>query len=554
MNKLQINESVTTITNDSSDVKEYELLEKLREYVPAIHSNRRGNIHKVSSRYLKDVLRVFRGIQDYTIEDVPQGIKKILEDNDRRDSATASLMLNSFKEGNDFLRPHQRRARELAKIHSRYAFYYDTRTGKTPMSLQIIADDLELNPSHKWLIVCPLVLINNAWLEDAKKFFPNLKVQSLHATKKADRLKAFKTNANVYVQNIESFASYREFIDELGIHGVFVDESSTMKSHSSKQSKALVDFSQTVKRWYLLSGTPASNGEQEYYMQLKSIDKYLVPSSYTQFEMKYFNNISFNPQFKVLKMKSELDSTFKKLVSTVAIYVDKADVLNLPARVFDTVQVKMPERVNREFDTMRKKLYVELKEDEIITAQSEASKVNKLRQISSGFIYNEEAKPTLISMFKFNALKELLDSFGNEQVLVFANYKYEFEIIAGMLGDNCRIINSTVDINYKNNAIADFKAKKLQYLIVNPAALSMGVTLTNCHICVYFSLDYSYERYYQSRDRIYADKSIQPKDCRYYFVQSVPEKGGSMDAVILETVNNKGSMSASILNYLKGGV
>ena len=73
----------------------------------------------------------------------------------------------------------------------------------------------------------------------------------------------------------------------------FVDESSSMKSPKTKTSKSIVDYAQTVSRFYLLSGTPAPNGEWEYYMQLKAIDYYGVQQSYTRFKERYFTNIFF---------------------------------------------------------------------------------------------------------------------------------------------------------------------------------------------------------------------------------------------------------------------
>ena len=105
--------------------------------------------------------------------------------------------------------------------------------------------------------------------------------------------------------NTESFVKYREHFDKMGFEGCIVDESSDMKSPSSKVSKELVDFAQTVKRFYLLSGTPAPNGEQEYYMQLKAVDYYGVQSSYTQFKEYYFVNMSYNPQYEKLALRPD---------------------------------------------------------------------------------------------------------------------------------------------------------------------------------------------------------------------------------------------------------
>lgn len=546
MNKLGINSDTITITNDRSDA-EINLLTELAKHVPAIHSNRKGDIHKVSSRYIKDVLRIYRNI--HNVEELPANIQEVCNYIDTRKDTTDYLKEADFSHLDDFLMEHQRKAVALASINNRYAFYYDTRTGKTPMSLKIINDDIEKNPSHKWLIICPLVLINNAWIEDAKQFFPSMNIVSLHASTKEKRLKQFKLNANVYIQNIESFVNWQDEIEKLNIHAVFVDESSVMKSATSKQSKALVEYSQKVKRWYLLSGTPAVNGEHEYYMQLKSIDKHIVPSSYTAFKTRYFNNASYNPQFEKLRVKPELEDKLKKLISTVAIYVDKEDVLELPGRTFNDIIIDVPQNVKTEYKRMKDELYYEIPDKMLVTAPNEAAKINKLRQIASGFIYDSEGKASLISMFKFNALFDLLNKIGDKQVLIFANYKYEFTVISKLLGARCMIINGTVTLQQKEEALNRFKNGTLQYLIVNPSSLSMGVTLTNCHTCVYFSMDYSYERYYQSRDRIYADKRKQKHHCNYYFIMCK----NTVDTVIKNAVDNKGDMSKAILNYLKRG-
>jgi len=47
-----------------------------------------------------------------------------------------------------------------------------------------------------------------------------MKVVNLHDRTKAKRLKKFQQDANLYVTNIESFVSYREYIDKLNIHGL----------------------------------------------------------------------------------------------------------------------------------------------------------------------------------------------------------------------------------------------------------------------------------------------------------------------------------------------
>ena len=458
---------------------------------------------------------------------------------------------------------HQQLGREIAKYRNRFAFFYDTRTGKTPMSLTIIHDDLQVNPDHKWLIVCPLILIDNAWIEDAKRFFPDLQIISVHAATRKERLHRLNEDASVYVTNTESFHTYAPEFERRNLYGCFVDESSSMKSAKTKTSKSLVEYAQEVKRFYLLSGTPAPNGEWEYYMQLKAIDLYGVQQSYSRFKDRYFTNVSYNPQYEKLAIRPDREDELKALIKNYAIYVDKEDVLDTPGRTFHELEIEMPEELKKHYRKMKNDLYVEIVDSGAdITAPSTAAKLNKLNQISSGFIIDTKAKkdnelfgdekPTwyLLDTYRFDYLDKLLESLGDEQVLIWCNYHIEFDEIKKRLGDKCRCVYGQTSIAEKNEAIRLFKDGAIQYLIANPQSADKGLTLTNAHIAIYFSLNWSYEYYKQSTERIYGSKRSQPNHCDYYILIAK----GSIDRILYsEVLQGKQNASYHILNHLKGG-
>ena len=511
--------------------------------IPYVHSNRRKDVFKTSVKNLDFVMKLY----DKDIAAAPQKIKDIYNKEQWRIVATQEVL--SKKHQDDLFYDHQMMGAELAKVHDRFCFFYDTRTGKTPMSLKIIHESLQERPDEKWLILCPITLIKQAWIPDAERFFPDLTLVNLHAKDRATRMEQFKKDDNVYLMNIEAFINYREEIEKIPFAGCIVDESSTMKSTKSKFGKAAVEYSMRVKRWYLLSGSPAPNGEWEYYRQLQSIDFYGVHQSWTQFKLYFFDNVSYNPQFEKLKIKADRKEELQNLVKKYAIYVDKEDVLNLPGRSFDIIDVEMPIEIKKQYKHLKDKLYLEV-ENELITADNVGAKINKLRQVTSGFIINTETQEAhLISMYKFNALVELLRAQGNKQVLVWCFYRKEFEVIRELLGDSCLIINGTVTEDEKQYALDSFKQGKIQFLIANPASISHGVTLTNACTCVYFSLSHSYELWKQSIDRIYGDVRSQKNFCSYYVLIST----GTIDKVLFDTVSNKGDVSYAMLNHLKKG-
>lgn len=562
-NKILMSRNCLEVQCDRNDLE----TQKLMSSIYPIHTNRIKTQYRMSIHNVPEVLKLLRGIGVDNIDTAPPQVQRYFYKELAIRSNVEDLIKNgpreSFKVNEHLtLMRHQQLGREIARYQDRYAFFYDTRTGKTPLSLSIMYDDIVANSTHKWLVVCPLILIENAWIPDAAEFIPEIKVVSCHATTPAKRLERINSEASIYVTNTESFVKYREHFDKLHLAGCIIDESSDMKSPKSKVSKELVDFAQTLKRFYLLSGTPAPNGEQEYYMQLRAVDYYGIQQSYSQFKEHYFVNMSYNPQYEKLALRPDKKDELFSLIRKYALYVDKEDVLTTPGRTFHEVEFEMPAELKKHYNKLKNELYMEVGDGLRITAPSAAAKLNKLNQVTSGFIidtqavkenkfYNEDKTELYqLSGYRFAKLIDLLGQIGDEQVLIWANYKAEFRIIQQALGNSCRCVYGETTLAEKNEAIKLFKEGKIQYLIANPASADKGLTLTNAHISIYFSLNWSYELFKQSMERIYGDVMKQPKHCDYYVMIAK----GTIDRVLYSDVlQGKGEASYAVLNHLKGG-
>ena len=535
--------------------------------IPHVHVSRNKRVYTTTIKNIATVLKHLRGVDDTNIHTAPasienhfnsQHLQDILVDILKSTGPTGDAVVNEYLT----LMPHQQLARELAAIKDHYAFFYDTRTGKTPLSLTIMNDDIEKNPNNKWLVVCPLILIENAWMTDAAKFFPDMKIVNCHAANKEGRLKRINTEANVYVTNTESFVRYKDAILTRKFAGCIVDESSDMKSTKSKISAELINLANTIKRFYLLSGTPAPNGAHEYYMQLKAIDYFGTHEYYKGFKDAYFNDISKNPKYDKLILKPEKEKQFFDWIAKYAIYVDKADVLDLPGRTLIEETFELPKDLLVHYKSLKNDLYIDITDKQRLTAPSVAAKLNKLNQVTSGFIIDTLAKKEnkiyketkdewyLLNAYRFDLLENLLERIGDKQVLIWANYRVEFEIIKQRLGSRCLCVYGATSLNDKLDAINKFKSGEIQYLVANPASADKGLTLTNAHNMIYFSLNWSYELFKQSMDRIYGGRHSQPNHCYYYFM--IAES--TIDRVLYSDVlQGKENSSYAILNHLKAG-
>lgn len=567
-NKLLFSKRHIEISCDRNDEATYELL---TDFYP-VHSNRIRTKFYLSIHKTPEVLKAFRGIDADNIAEAPDAIQAHYYAEILLRAHTEDLLANGMR-GNPVvnerltLDPHQQLGRELAMLHDKYGFFYDTRTGKTPLSLTIIHDSIQENPDIKWLVLCPLKLINLAWLPDIEKFFPGMRVINCHAPNREERLRRIATPANVYLMNTEAFIDYSDAFAAQGIKNMIVDESSDMKSNKSKISHALVETSKHIDRLYLLSGVPAPNGDHEYYMQLKALDEFCVPQSYAQYCSRYLVDISRSHQFHKFIINVEREQELRDVIKQHAIYIDQS-VLDMPGRAFHEIELELPKPLKEYYTKMKNELYIELtsgNDTVTVLAPSIAAKLNKLNQITSGFVIDTDAIRSnkymdtdkdewhLLDPYRFDFLEQFLESekCKDQQVIIWAFYRKEFEIIKQRLGDRCALVYGGMSNAAQEKSITDFMDGTVQYLIANPASADKGLTLTNAHIAIYFSLSYSYELFKQSAERIYGARRSQPCFCDYYIFLAKY----TVDPVIYRDVlTGKARNSKAIMNHLKPSV
>ena len=75
----------------------------------------------------------------------------------------------------DHLRKYQKEICNTALNHGCYGIFSDTGTGKTIMGLEIA------HHYNKTLILCPLSVIETAWIDDCRKFYPQTDIINVWA-------------------------------------------------------------------------------------------------------------------------------------------------------------------------------------------------------------------------------------------------------------------------------------------------------------------------------------------------------------------------------------
>jgi len=435
---------------------------------------------------------------------------------------------------------HQKQGLELAQRHSRWAFFWDTGTGKTLLGLSIVKQKL-----LKTLIVAPKILLTDAWLTDAQQFYPTLSqnIVNWHTIKNKYDKKKTVTDANILLINYESLLSNKWILTDVDWEMLILDESQKIKNPKSSITKLILKNAIDIPYIYLLSGTPAPNTEMEYYPQIRLLMPDKIDKSWFKFRQQWFR-----PTDRYgWKWKLKDREKFLGLLQQCSSVVKKDDVLDLKGQFYRDIHYSFTQTEAKHYKDMLKKMLIEIDDNEISASQA-ITKLMKLRQITSGFIYNDNGKPVILGDSKFKALQQMLEILGNEQSIIWIQYDYEAEQLSQL--PNSAVITGKVSDKERQRTLSEFRHGNIQYLIAHPKTIGHGVTLTNVTKAIYYSLSYSYEEFKQSQDRIY--RYGQDKAVIYYILKNENKK--IIDNVIFFALQNKETMLNYYLDALRNSV
>jgi len=434
---------------------------------------------------------------------------------------------------------HQKDGIDFSLYRNSVALFWDMGLGKTRTCLEIFKRKMPC----KLFVICPLSLVHEVWEREAN--FYGLTFCEFKKSQAAD----------VIAINYESFISKKyfpaisEFVKSTPCMCV-LDESSRLKNYKSITTKLLLSLSKYFPYKIVASGTPMPNSELELWGQLKFLDDNLFPSFFA-FRNQFFqltrNGKIQNGNFYSRAAMMELmrtgwrytisDAKRRELMVKIAPlchWVKKEDALDLPDKIFERREVFLSPPELKTYKEMKQQLITEL-DDISITAQAALTKIIKLRQVTSGFLYDAEGVAhDVCRPSKLAELESLLEELGSQQVIIWIQFRHEVEYISKVLFDKC--VTLYAETKDKEDSITRFKNGAAQYLIAHPRSAAHGLTLTNCSTEIFYSLDYSYEAHSQAQDRIH--RISQTKNCLYIYLLA----SKTIDYDILDVLDRKKSL------------
>lgn len=429
---------------------------------------------------------------------------------------------------------HQKKAISLAAMFNAYALFMETGTGKSICAIKLI--EYWKAPA---MIIAPLSTLESVWMQEFGKWAPQLRKVILW-----NNFKSWQQPYDVYVVNYEGFKKLSKTVDiAQKIKCLVVDESSKLKSHDSQITKEILKYRSMPYR-LCLTGTPAPNNLLEYFGQMCFINSELLGENYYRYRNTFFYSCGYGG-YMYKPMKGAQESIIDK-VSRQAFSIRKEDCLDLPDRVYETRHVYMDNVQKAAYEMMKKENILEFS-GSVTLAANELAKIMKLRQVTSGFTINTDGIPVFISDTKINALKDLLEEIPEDkQVIIWLNFHFEIERLKAEFKNTACTLYGDMPQHAKDESIKDFQAGKYRILLAHPLSGGMGLTFTNCHYVIWYSLNYSQEQYSQANDRVYR---IGQKHKVTYFLLLAKD---TIDEIIYRVLDRKADLMNECLNMLKG--
>lgn len=431
------------------------------------------------------------------------------------------------------------------------ALLMEMGTGKTITTISVMGAMYILGTIKRVLIICPLS-ITGVWSEELHKFADFDYVVAVlegSGTKKADTLRHMTGKyLQVVVCNYESAWRLENELLKYDADLVVADEGHRIKTHNTKQSKALHKFGAKARFKMLLTGTVITNKAIDVFSQYKFINPSIFGQSFYVFRNKYFDMVGYGQHTPVLKKSKEQELTER--LHSIAFRATKAECLDLPEMQDIVRYVELEPSAMRVYKDLVKDSFAELTKGEV-SVTNVLTRLLRLSQLTGGFIGDDEGTAQKVSSVKLNSLDDIIQDVLNEEkkLVIIARFIPEIHAIERLLEKN-NILYSIImgGINDRELQVEQFQNNPdYKVFIGQIATAGLGITLTAASTMVFYSLDYSMSNFEQTKARIH--RVGQKEKCTYYYLTA----RNTIDEKVLQALQDKADLARTLVDNYRSG-
>lgn len=433
-------------------------------------------------------------------------------------------------------------------------------TGKTATALRAV----DVSRPFPCLVICPNTL-KRTWKAECEKWSPDLRVTILEGTA-AQRKKALKTDADIYVVNYESLPSLSHIgrygslpvetknsaLNEIPWKAIIVDECQRIVNAKAKSTRCVKELSRgkSVQYRWALSATPIRATPADFWSLMNFFEPTVWTSRSKFIDMFCETKNNFWGGLELIGIRKDRKELFDKIIDLYMMTVVKEDVLpDLPPIVYSTRYVPLAGKQLKQYKQMLDDMIIKTDEGEYIIATSPLTASARLSQAAAATLeVNEDEVILRTPSCKIDAVVELAEEMADEQFVGFASSKKLVNLCADKLrslGYKVVLITGDQDTIERQYNIESFQAGRAQILLMTEAG-SEGVTLTAASTLVFIQLPWSYVTYYQASQRVHR---IGSKGNRVQIINLVSEN--TIEEKMIEALDRKDGHLSDLLKSKK---
>lgn len=373
----------------------------------------------------------------------------------------------------------------------------------------------------------------------------------------------------IEVLNFDTFSSRRErgsstvadlmlrAIERYAPDLVVVDESHKIKGASSNVSRFMARLSSRVPRRILLTGTVMPHSPLDVYGQWRFLDPMAFstvasgkrkPASFGEFKDRYARLGGYMGR-EVIGYQN-LDD-MQDTMAQLAIVARKEDSLDLPPVSDVIVPVRLSTAEEAAYVQMSQRLVASMGSQQS-TARNRLTQLMRLRQITSGYLPDDNGQNQVIGQSKLRVIQSLVEDTlaGEKRIVIFCNFTAEILELSRLLqakGTRVDVIRGGVSseerIAIRQRFGSDSPERIVLVAQISTLSLAVNELVTASH-AIFGSLTQRRDDLVQARDRL--NRVGQTKPVTYWYAISP----GTVDEVIWKSIQQRSNLEAAMLSHI----
>jgi SNF2 family DNA or RNA helicase len=433
---------------------------------------------------------------------------------------------------------HQEETTNFLTNNSRCLITSDPGTGKTRSVL-----DAHVQWGGRTLVLAPLSILEAAWVDDIKKFQPDIKYGVAYAK---NRQKVFEdTSFDMVITNFEAvnfLVKNQQLLTNF--KNLVIDEFTAFKNKDAKRSKNIKKLSEVFERRVGMSGTPNTNSILDLWHPVNLIDdgEHLGSRFYS------YRHQVCTPQFNgfanVWTDKPGIEEVIANQLKDITIRHALEDCIDLPDNIVRTVYTTLSPQVTKMYKTLAEESVLYTKQG-TINAVNAGARVKKLLQLVSGGVYDENGLAQYFHQDRYELVMDLVDV--RKHSLVAFNWRHERDALielAEKRGYTYEVIDGSVPAQKRPEIVQRFQAGQIQVLFAHPQSAGHGLTLTAANTIIWCSPTYNAEHFQQFNRRIHRSGQTQKTETILISARD------TWESEVYNKLNGKLNRMESLLNVL----